>query len=330
MRRCLLVLGVACSTPPSHPAPPQPDAPAARPCELSGRWRDQPDELWIGPNGPTFATVFGVERGTLEFASSVSARVITPTLELAGFVDPQRVQLHARKPFVIAGFLIPGPKLPLRYAGTRSGRLEIDVAPASLTKALHAERACSDLALDAGTFDPRSALPERSQRMTSLAAGRDIPLSIEPGAAPIAMLHYENSPLVDVLATRGAEVRVAVLAGEMNPSDNFVAFGWVPASAVLEISQGMGGSWGRGGMRGTASRPPSKRPHVVCARDIGLRVQLDRDVRPVGHIRPNTIIELLDDNDPVEVSILRAHAELAEGAHWLVSRAELADCSTPP
>src|SRR5204862_7562784 len=66
MRRCLLVLVAACSTPPSHPAPPKPDAPAARPCELSGRWRDQPDELWIAPNGPTFATVFGVERGTLE------------------------------------------------------------------------------------------------------------------------------------------------------------------------------------------------------------------------------------------------------------------------
>jgi hypothetical protein len=59
-------------------------------------------------------------------------------------------------------------------------------------------------------------------------------------------------------------------------------------------------------------------------------VRQDRQVQPVGFIQPKTIFQLADDNDPAEVTFPRAHAELAEGAHWLVALGALASCTTPP
>jgi hypothetical protein len=286
----------------------------------------------MSPNGAPFAKVFGVERATVMIADSISATLETPTLVLVGFIDSQRLHVHAKRPFVVADFLVPGPAVPMRYLGARDNRLTLELTVHGVTtkQPLRPERTCDDLRIDVGGFDLQAPFGFEILVRTSLQADIAIPLSVEADGPPIAELRYESSPRAEVIAWKGSHARVIVHDDSLDPARNVLVFGWIPKSALLEAAEGTGGSWARGGDRAPMSRPPSKRPRLVCDRDVDLHVQLDRDVRIVGSIKPHTVIELADDNDPVEVTFPRAHAELVEGARWLVERAALAGCITPP
>jgi hypothetical protein len=286
----------------------------------------------MSPSDAPYGRVFGVEKAQVAFDNGVFVRVETPTLDLEGYVDPAQLQLHARKPFVIGGFLVPGPMLPLRYIAARpDGHLVFEATPPGVTtkQSLRLDRACGDLAIDQRSFDPRSVIAAETKAHFSLAE-KPVPLSLDDKSAPIAELRFEESRRVDVLEWGDERARVFVHADTMNPAASFAVLGWVPPESLERIERGMGGSWARGGAESPGSRPPTKLASVICDHDVALHVRRDRVQRGVGKIRPNTVIVLVDDNDPVEVMLPRAHAELAEDAHWLVERAALAKCVTPP
>jgi hypothetical protein len=276
--------------------------------------------------------VFGVENASITIADVVQAKLETPTLVLLGFIDPQRLQLYARQPFIVANFVIPGPALPMRYVGARGDQLTLDMTLPGVTtkRSLRQERPCGDLRIDESSFELQPPFGFEVLDRTSLQADIAIPLSLEADGPPIAELRYESSPRAEVIAWKGSNARVIVHDDSLDPARDALVFGWIPKTALLDVAQGSGGSWARGGDRALTSRPSSKRPQLVCDHHVELQVQLDRDVRIVGSIKPTTVIELLDDFDPVHVTFPRVHAELAEGARWLVSRGQLFGCITPP
>jgi hypothetical protein len=319
---------------------PAPLAPAARgACVLRGAWTiDQPRALRLA-DGKLFATARNVQRAELVLGEAPQAFVelASAPVRLWGFVEARAVTLHPATPFVVAGYAAPGPSAALRWLATRDQVVSFEVALPAHIKARRpprGERPCAELAIDASAhFDPRTAIEADTASTAALPAKVAIPLALEPGRAPIATLRSpESEPRVDVLERRGEQARVAVLVDSLNPLDNVVVVGWVPASRLRPHTHGFGGSWGTGGGEPPARRLPPRRDtrFVTCSGEVPLVVELGAAQHLVGALAAGVVIEILPDprGDLAEVRVAAANVELAPGARLLAKQAVLAGCAS--
>jgi hypothetical protein len=317
---------------------PAPLAKPTTPCVLGGLWRGQPHELAFVDGGKPFASVFGVTEATASFADGVFVEASTESVRLTGYADKKRVELYAAKPFLVGGFVAPGPKLAMKYLAAKGDRLRFELALPKYAKTkvpLQGEQPCSDLAIDDETeFDARGAVDVLTEREAYVFSKKPIPLSIEAGKPPVVELQYESPQQVDVLETKAKLVRVAIHHNALNPAYHVTLFGWIPATALVEHSGGFGGSWATGGDRSGRNRPPVRNAkRVTCEGETPLVAELAGERRTVGMVMPNIVIEVPSGTeDFAEVRLGKANTELATGARWLVKRAALANCSevNPP
>jgi hypothetical protein len=259
----------------------------------------------------------------------------TKNLRIGGFVDAKAVIVHANKPFTLVDWLAPGSTAELHFLSASEDKITFELQlpdGVKTKKPVHADRACSDLAIDTeAEFDEREAIGVETKRKTNLIADRTIPLSIEVGKPPVAQLRYEGNEAVDVLDEKGKHVRIAVKIGSLNPANNVTVFGWVPASALKTIASGSGGSWGTGGGAGGPGLPPRRdTTFVKCQAETPFAAEYKGERWTVGVVLPGFVIEVLpqkEGDDFVEVRLLRAGATLREGARWLVKQAALAGCA---
>ena len=304
------------------------------PCMLRGEWNDQPEELRLTATGKPFAKVFGVKQAEITLAAAAAfADVSTDTLELSGFVDAKLLALHAAKPFVVAGYAVPAPKVTMRFVAEREGKVTFELPLPESAKAkapLRSEQPCGALAIDDNAeFEARAAIDAPTESEANLRPKRAIPLSIEFGKPPVVELRYDESPRVDVLEKREKHARVAIEINSLNPANHVVLFGWVPATALFQDPHGFGGSWASGGGGGARrSRPLKDTKFVACDAETPLAVDFEGARKSVGTITPRVVIEVLPGTDAfATVRFPKPTAELVEGARWLVKQSALAGCS---
>ena len=306
----------------------------ARPtgCTLRGAWKEQPTELRLTADGKPFAELFQSTHADVTLGDGVFAELTTASIRVGGYIDKAKLRLHAAKPFVVDGYAIPGPKLPMRFVSAREAAITFELP---LPNVVHAKaplgtQPCSDLAIDdKATFDPRDAIEADTQSEAYLYAKRSIPLSLERGKPAVAELRYEQAEKVDVLERTDKLARVAVEINALNPAYHVMVFGWVPASALHDQASGFGGSWATGGDRSARRERPMKGTKLVtCAAETPLVIDVGGERRTVGVVLPNAVIEVVPGGEELaEVRFPRPNAELARGARWLVKQAALAGCA---
>ena len=93
------------------------------PCTLEGAWSHQPRGLAFTAGGKPYADIFQVKHARAHFGDGVFVELETESMRLAGFTDAKQIALHAGKPFTVADYAAPGPKITLRYTGAHDDKL---------------------------------------------------------------------------------------------------------------------------------------------------------------------------------------------------------------
>jgi hypothetical protein len=182
-------------------------------------------------------------------------------------------------------------------------------------------------------LDAEAALPgdPRARRPVALGPG-EVPLSLEPGAAPVAWLLVGESPreLVE-LGRSGPHRRIA-----MNDYTTLV-FGWVPEAWVRAQPRarrsatagamgggllGLGALGGSAGSRGKATEPASR----SCPTALRLLARVGGDVMQVGTVDPGTPITASQGEGAAQIEP-PAWLKLAEGATLEAPGDALSRCS---
>ena len=362
-RRALLLLLLACGGPPAAPetgapAPrprprppssralagyPPPAEPAGAACVLGGAWPvDQPHELRFRRGGRTFATINHVERAELSLGEDPASPFVelrAPHLRLWGTVVADQLELHPARPLLVDGYLAPGPGARLRWLGAAAEPVPIEVLLPPFARPVAPARGdlrCADLALEERSFEPRAAIDAPDGEEMMLVEKRPVPLSREPDGPTAAELTFDEagSPIVEVIERRGDRARVVVHHGSLNPAENVLLVGWVPASALTAHSHGFGGSWGSGGAAGSAPLPRPREGWrvVTCAREVPLVVELEGERHLVGAAAAGVGLELPPGSDAagerlVEVALRSRQVELGEDVRLLARGSVVAGCS---
>jgi len=303
-------------------------------CALhTNRWHDATDE-----------TLLRFEAGGTPFAriKRASARLILPPgkasggaaieveaggLEVRGYIDADTIDLRPAKPFVMNGFVIPSVHARLRWTEAASGELtvthELKEGIEVLTP-LRVRRPCDDFSIDDVSFDPEAALPKgKTKQVMALRSGPSIPLSIEPGGAPVARLVASTDSIneVTVLETRGAASRIATWV-----DDSFV-FGWVKSASLTKPRNGFGEGYGVGGLGLSGRGGGVKRVRVHCPDEVPVVAQVGEVRRLVGTIRQGAAIYIVERRGPYSVIEMNGGgAEPLDNALFLVANEELQSC----
>jgi hypothetical protein len=168
----------------------------------------------------------------------------------------------------------------------------------------------------------------------ALVGAARVTLFAVPGKQPVAELTVTaDGPQVDVIERRGAQAHVMVPVQSLNPLDDVILVGWIPASLLRPRESGFGGSWGSGGVPAIPAQPRRRDARTVaCAREVPLVAELGGERRLVGMLAAEVPIEFVPDGrsepeDLVDVLARTAGVTLALGARLLAKRSELAGCT---
>jgi hypothetical protein len=324
---------------PGYPPPAEPRAAA---CVLTGGWPpEQPHELRFRRGGRTFATVNHVDKAVLvlgEDPASPFVELSSASARLWGVVIADQLVLHPARPILLDGYLAPGPTAVLRWTGAENEPAPVEVVLPDFVVPSAPPRGdvrCADLTTAEKEFDPRAAIdaPEGEQMM--LIEKRRVPLAREPDGSIAAELTFEEagSPIVEVVERRGDRARVVVHHSSLNPAENVLLVGWVPASALAPHSHGFGGSWGSAG-DGTSSlpRPRDGWRTVTCTHEVPLVVELEGERHLVGAVASGIRLEVPPDaraagEGLVEIVVRSRQVEFAEDVRVLVRGSLVAGCS---
>jgi hypothetical protein len=318
--------------------------PESQGCVLAGKWEhDQPRALSFAPGGKPFATFPMSTDATLQLYARAGggraayAELSSDAVKAFGFVDDASLSLHASHGIVLSAWVVPGPRAPLRWTSATRDHLSVEAkAPPTVQAAgaIGADCVCTDLAIGEVSFDPRAAIGATKTDDASFKAVKGIPLSVEADAAPVAHLEFDaGSQRVEVIARQGPLARVLFHPGGLDPAQDMLFFGWVPASALSTQSTGSGGSWGTGGQHGVNGPPPKAR--VVCDGEVPLVAELDGETHLVGAVLPHVPLDVGDAlSGPGEDLVdARPHGGAigpAEGARLRAKRSVLASCAVVP
>ena len=297
---------------------------------FGGKWEvEQPHELRLTPTGRPYATLSGVTVAKVTITGAVHALLVTPTVRLSGYVDPKALQLHPSRPFLAGGFLAPSPTFVIQLVEFASGKLSVEFPfpDAIRGEPLRELHACSDFTIEPRPFEARAAIGGKNLRTAYLTENVPIPLSTQPGGAPIVRLQYETGlgPTIEILEQSERNVRVVVLYNSLDPAHDAVLVGWVPVETIHHEAHGSGGSWASDGASGTPRARPSKNPRVTCSTEVPLDVEFEGQRKTVGVVMPDVEIELAGGD---EVILVSANVALDEGARWLIAKPALASCTT--
>lgn len=313
-------------------------APTAIACRLEGKWDyEQPHDLRFRAGDKPFASVGHTDHAVLALTTTGAyVELSTDVIKIGGMVPGEAVILHPAKPFLVADYLIPGAGAILRWRGANPGTVSFELELGPHIKPVvppRATRSCGDLALEsASDLDPQELVEGPRLGFAMLPNNQAIPLSIEPGAPPVAELRYaDDAPRVDILERRGDDARVIVLVSSLDPRNDVTVVGWVSAALLDSRMSGFGGTWATGGDRGAVRGRRLRGTQLVrCAHEVPLIAELGHERHVVGAIAANVVIDVLPDqqgNDFPAVTIRAASVQLAEGARFLVKRTALADCT---
>ena len=361
-RLWIVLLAVACgrpAPPPTLPAPapatrarppssralpgyPPPVEPRTAACVLTGDWSpEQPHELRFRRGGRTFATMNHVDKAVLalgENAASPFVELSSAHARLWGVVIADQLLLHAAQPILLDGYLAPGPSAVLRWIGADREPAPVEVlvpdfvAPAASPRG---EVRCADLATGEKEFDPRAAIDAPDGERMMLIEKKAVPLSREPDGSIAAELRFAEagSPIVEVIERRGDRARVVVHHSSMNPAENVLLVGWVPASALAPHSHGFGGSWGSGGdATSSLPRPREGWRTVTCTHEVPLVVELEGERHLVGAVASGVRLEIPPDarkagDGLLEIVVRSRQVEFAEDVRVLARGSLVAGCS---
>jgi hypothetical protein len=329
-------------SPRALPGYPRPEEPLVTTCTLRGGWEpDQPHELRFRRGGRTFATVNHVDHAALELGEDPASPFVelrSRDARLWGVVVADRLLIHPARPLLLDGYLAPGPTGILRWAGARSEPAAVEVRVPGFVEPSsppHDEVRCSDLSIDEVTFDPRAAIDAPQGQPMVLRGGKAIPLSREPTGPPAAELRFADSSGtgVEVIERSGDRARIAIPHGNLDPAEDVLVVGWVPASSLLQQATGFGGSWGSAGERSGSLPPPRKDLELVsCPREVPLVAELEGEQHLVGAVNPGVPLEIppgaaAAGRRLVEIAVRTRQLEAADDVRLLAMGSALSDCT---
>ena len=239
----------AASTAAVEPPAPELTPPRAAPvCTYASElWRGEPVALRAGPDAEPFGDVAAARSAKAHvLATGGWLEVDTGQAKLRGYFDVSAPFLHPARPLLVDGVLVAGGAARLSVEGARGDKLLVRVAPpvdAELLGTATVAAACDALSLDPARFALDALLPEdRPLARASLAAGRDVLLSREPGGPAALRVHLAGpgGEEVAVLARRPGLARIVWRRAEG------AIFGWVaareltpppPAGGVLTLAE---------------------------------------------------------------------------------------------
>lgn len=299
-------------------------APGVAACKLAEpKWTGT---LTLRPGGAAFAFLvdapislaLGVE--TQDGSGRVS--VDRDGVRLSGALDAP--EIYAKAPARFSGFIFPGGKTPLAWAG--SGKVGKVVAVLDVSavfdepRTVEAPLGCDQVSLhpverDGDPSGTRGRKPLRSGSISGPAE-----LTLVPGKAPIAKLTKGAWP-ASVLREDGKNVEVVINLG------GFYALAWTLASSFDDIGVGVGETGGLGA--GIGSSHSSHR--YACAKDLELFAEAGGERARVGTLAAGTPF--------VQSDTATAHDEYAPldlqlswmasttGARFVVRRSALEVCN---
>lgn len=304
-------------------------------CELSaGKWSRSP-AFRLRPDGDQFATVLRLDNAHVFVPKAPSIKGIlmrgdVGPVELTGIAAAGELEVYANGEPMLGGFFVPDGTTPLRFSNADIGvvRLVMPTPPIELTQLagpLDAEMTCKEASLEWGKGDFSKSIKSTE---SGHLVGEVIPLAIDAKGKPVTSL-----------VPPGAEMReVTVL--EKNPTAVRIAWklragwvtGWVAKGAVKSGPPRAGQGWGSAtGSVPVRVKPP--RESKSCDRELQLGVELEKTSAIVGRIKPQTTLDLYDDDgERVTVHVREAAIRRSEGARFFVRTSDLKGCAVvaPP
>lgn len=311
--------------------------PARVDCTFTGPWNaTQPRELRLGASGPAYVTVFRATQAALELGGAEAfAELRVDGFRLWGHVGPG-VRLHPARPFLVAGYLLPGMHAELQPLEARAGTVTFALAAPKFvtpTAPPRDRRACADVGLAIAELDPMAALGSLARRDGfEIAANTAVPLATTPGGAPVAELRFDEGAHVVVVEERGDLARIVVDEYYDTDAGSSVV-GWVPRVRLAPT-----GPFGHPGGRSSGVGPPTTsglsraRRHVQCTRTVPLVIEQGDARHLAGAIEPGTKFGVVDAPGDTMVAITfdRIALALAPATRALVRRDALATCTDVP
>ncbi len=328
-----------------YPSPIDPTGPG---CELAGPWdRDAPRALRFRPSAPPFATFPSTKNAKLTLLEGENAfgfvELASKEIRAYGFVT-EKLVLHASKPLLLAGYVVPAVAAPLAWHQSHAGKVTIDfdtgtfLRPLPTGGPLREERACSDVRLGDASFaasdDP---IPEPTLQHGDLPVHKLIPLRRERTGKPVAEIDPKgcsslSARLVELAGDPpnvDARVVVAPCSGA-DPSRGYTVVGWIPAALFKEnkYGSGTGGSWGYGGGVGASGRRRKGAKRVICETEVPFTAEQAGEIHLVGVIAPRVAFDVIEPGSGgfVEIDSGRAGIVAAEGVTLRAKESVMAKC----
>ena len=306
------------AAPAALPAPPSSVAPADAPelalpaaaCVVRGRGLPASrQELRLAADGPAFAIVRpvlgfgsllapGAPGGPVELhipagpAGALGLRVESDELDIRGLVDAADIQLHARAPVVLGGFLVLRGGLRLIGVDADAIAVEPRLGPGIevLGEPPRPTLRCDELALhEAADVDPDLLPRAPREEFALLRAGSPIALAVDIAGETVARLHptTDMNRAVSVVETRGKRARVVWDHGAAS------VFGWIAAASLEPLVRQRGVD----GEMAAPWRPEPALARLRCDRRVPLLAELDGQRRTVGAVLPGVVIEVIARSD---------------------------------
>lgn len=322
--------GAAASLPPPVTLP----EPAG--CVLDGPWNPGEDavELRLQSGGPVYAELIGVADARLHLAvgraGEAGLEIEAGNAWLRARIDREAVALRPARAVAFQGFAVPLESARLGLQSVEPGFVSVvlpGVPGVEVTRGPLQERLrCEQVTAGQVAFDATAAAGDRGgDKAGLLRLGRPIPLSVEPGGAPVAALRAKDDEDAEVMivGTSGSRTRVLWWREEA------LIFGWVPTADLRpkpapggEIGEALGG--GGLGLSGVGE----EKEKVTCPGELPLVVEVGGQRATVGRTRAGAVIEILERSQPyARVSVSLWPVVLHERAQLLVRAADLAGCA---
>lgn len=282
--------------------PPPIELPDLAACVLEAkRWRGVTGvtALRFREGGPVFAQI-AAGKARLHLPAGLAAKgagleIADELLAVRGYLAGADVWLNAARAIVMGEALIPHERARLVWTSTEPGVVTVAFTPAAgVTLAqppLIAKVPCEALGFELAPFNARLAIPDlKPGKRGVLRVNQAVPLSVSPGAAPVASLTARpgQDAEITLMETAGQNARILWDRGDA------VVFGWVPASglqvpktpaALSSYGTGSGSGFGR------SVHPIST---VVCKDDVPLVAEAGGERFQVGRILAGATIHRMD------------------------------------
>jgi hypothetical protein len=300
---------------------------------------DTTAELTLRPNGPAFARV-GHAAAQVEIPlgkpRDAFVRMAYQGWHVAGHLSTRLLTIRPRRVVLHEEFLIPTRFAHLELVEAKSGRLSLTATPPPIVRRASAaaalDYACAEVNVGPPVWiDAYTALPGKpAARRPAMLRPGSIPLSVAPGAPPLASLQVTDAtPAVVELERRGTHSRIAIV-----DSVSVFVFGWVPQAEVRVLRREDDDQTGGLGLSGSARADESSRsaPRVAsyrCTRELPVRARMRDEIVEVGHVDAGTAVVVAGTGEPGKL-LPPEWLELVPGVSLETTPDSLSSCRREP